>query len=121
MFDDLGTRLLLQPVALAQAGQHFVCDTLGLLAGGFWIPVESIDEDDEFVATKTSHGVAFPDTTVQASRNFLQQQIAQGMAMAVVERLEIVEVKEQHAAIATFTAQAAQLAVEAVVQQAAVG
>lgn len=61
---------------------------------------------DELVATEAAKQVVVAQVLVQPGRSSLQQRIAGGMAEAVVDVLEAVQVDEQHgqrgAAIARF-------------------
>ena len=52
--------------------------------------------DDELVAAETAKQIIVAQVLVQAGRGSLQQRITRGVAEAVVDGLEAVQVDEQH-------------------------
>ena len=61
-----------------------------------------IDEHhDEFVAAKAGDGVAFANAGGEPLCHMLKKQIANVVAQRVVERLEVIEIKEQQSALAS--------------------
>ena len=56
-------------------------------------------QDDEFVAAQARHGVDVAQLLLEAHGDVLEQQVADGVAEAVVDVLEAVQVEEQHGAL----------------------
>ena len=78
-------------------------------------------QDDEFVASEARHGVARTDRGFYAARELLQDRIAGGVTMAVVDALEAIQIEiEQRQLDALALAADAGLR-QAIVQQVAVG
>src|SRR5450830_616439 len=50
----------------------------------------------ELIAAQASHHVVFPGTGLDASGDFLQQQVAHRMAEGVVDALEVIQVQVEH-------------------------
>src|SRR5690242_17633149 len=57
---------------------------------------EHVEQDDEFVATVPRHDVPGPYRTLELTGDGAEQLIAEHVAEAVVDRLEAVEIHEQH-------------------------
>ena len=56
-------------------------------------------QDGELVTTEASNHISVGDTALQTSGDLDQQRIASGVSEAVVDRLEVVEIDEQHGAV----------------------
>jgi hypothetical protein len=64
--------------------------------GGVLCAADVLEQHGELVATEARRGVARADALVQALRELQQHGVAGGVAEAVVDRLEVVEVHEDH-------------------------
>ncbi len=78
-------------------------------------------EDGELVATHPGHGVLAADRLHQAVAHLLDQLVAGGMAEGVVDRLEVVDVDEEHAHRLAHPPRAHELLLHAVLEQPPVG
>src|SRR5207248_3077750 len=58
--------------------------------------IQVLEEDNEFVTAHARHRLAEADLVAQALSDFDQDQVAAGMAEAVVHSLEMVEVHVEH-------------------------
>ena len=58
--------------------------------------MEVLQQHGELVAAQASHHVFGPARTLEPSRHVDEQLVSGGMAEAVVHRLEVVEVEEEH-------------------------
>ena len=76
---------------LAEVGDQ----PLGEVDGLLWMG-ELLAHDDELVAADAGHHVAAPDGVGEPLADGAQQLVARGVAVVVVDRLEAVEVDEQH-------------------------
>ena len=74
-----------------ERGQHPARDAVRLA-----VVLERVDQDREFVTAEPGSRVGRPEHGPEPQRDRAQQLIAQLMAEAVVDRLEVVEVEEQH-------------------------
>ena len=77
----------------AKAFEQFLRDLLGVLR-----LVQAGQQDDEFVAAETGHGVDIAQLQFQACGDGLEQLVADRVAEAVVDLLETVEIEKQHGA-----------------------
>ena len=84
-------------------------------------PGELLADRDELVAAQARHDVGRAQHRAQPAGDRLEQLVAHVVAVAVVDRLEAVEVEEQHAGQRPVAAGARQRDPQAVVQQRAVG
>ena len=64
--------------------------------GGVLCAADVLEQDGELVAAEAGGGVARADAGVQALGDLQQHRVAGGVAEAVVDRLEVVEVHEDH-------------------------
>ncbi len=113
-FDD---ELLLAHVdRLAQALEHPLGDVDGLLRA-----LHLLDQDGELVAAEAGDRVGRADGVAQAMRDLLQHRVAGGMAEAVVDRLEVVEVDEDHAHRRLLAGRAGERVADAIGEERAVG
>jgi hypothetical protein len=91
----------------------------GVLAEtGVWLRVH---RHDELVAAQARDGVFVAEQAPQAAGDLAEQQVAHVVAEVVVDRLEVVQVDEEHRHLGVVAAGAAQHAVDAVGQQGPVG
>ena len=74
---------------------HGQVDALGQRSGRRHGVVEVLGQHDELVATQPGNGVRRPDELPEASGHLHQQAVPGGMAEAVVDGLEIVQVEEE--------------------------
>ena len=65
-------------------------------SGSALAPVGALDQDRELVAAQPRHRVRGPGAGEEPLRRRDEQPVALGVAQAVVHRLEVVEVEEQH-------------------------
>ena len=77
----------------AEAFEQFLRDLFGVLR-----LVQAGQQDDEFVAAETGHGVDIAQLQFQACGDGLEQLVADRVAEAVVDLLETVEIEKQHGA-----------------------
>ena len=80
-----------------------------------------LEQDAELVAAEAGHGVAGADAAAEAGGHRRQEPVAGGVAEAVVDGLEVVEVDEQHGAEVAGAAAAVEGVLHPVAEQAAVG
>ena len=83
--------VLAQPVGPGERGQQAVGREAGLVGAGG--PVE---QNDELVAAEARSNVVMPQFGQESLGDAHQQRVADRVAEAVVDRLEAVEVEEQH-------------------------
>ena len=76
-----------------------------------------LEQDRELVAAEPRHGVAHAQRGAQARRDRLQHPVAGGVAERVVDRLEVVEVQEQHGERPAVVASAAERVFDAIAEQ----
>ena len=76
---------------------------------------------DELVAAQARHQIALAGAGLQAQRHFGQYLVTEGMAMLVVDRLEAIEVDQQHRQWLAVAQGAAQRHVQMLLQGIAVG
>ncbi len=88
----------------------------GLLAVG-----DVLEQHRELVAAEARGGVGPADALVEAPRDLLQHLVARGVAEAVVDRLEVVEVEEDHREAALLAPAAGERVADALREQGAVG
>ncbi len=91
------------------------------MSDGLGVVDEVLAQDHELVAAEAGHGVAGAQGHGQALGDAHQQPVAQAVAEAVVDHLEVVEVEEQHRHPPVVALWPGQRPVEAVEQQGAVG
>ena len=91
--------MLLQPIGFAQRQHNLAGDTVGMGCGVLDMRTDRLDQDHEFVASQTGHAVVDANTSAQALRNLLQQHVTHGMAQAVIEAFEMIEVEEHQRAM----------------------
>ena len=110
-----------QHVRLGQHLAHLVGHVQRGTLGGPGVQAQVEQHHHELVAALAGHGVLGAQAVLHAPRRFLQQQVAGGVAMGVVERLEVVQVQEDDRAVLVRAHAAHQRLRQALVQQAAVG
>ena len=81
------------------------------------VPVELLAEDRELIAAQPGHGVVRSDSGTDADRRLTECGIAGGMAEAVVDALEAVDVDEQDGHASLRVAPALQGVLEAVIEE----
>ena len=86
-----------------------------------WSASRPLRDDDELVATEAGHGIHGPHAAVQALCHFDQQQVADGVTVLVVERLEVVQVEQDQGTVQPAAFAAGLGLGQAVVEQAPVG
>ena len=89
--------------------------------GGLVDPADLGQDDDEFVAAQTADRVGAAYAAGQALGHFLQYRVADGMAEAVVDALEAVEVDKHHGHLAMLAPRRRQRLLQAVEKQHPVG
>jgi len=102
MFDHAGRRaikLIDQPIGGRQGQADFFGNGCRLDDRFGLVDIESIGDHDKFVAAKAGDGVHFADAAFQPVCHFSQQQIANVMAVRIVERFEVVEVNKEQRAV----------------------
>ena len=106
----------------ASVGQRDVAhrDAHRLGDAGRAVDVAVVQQHDELLTTQPHHGVGTTNRHPQASRDSLQQQVAHGVAGAVVHRLEVVEVDQQERQRLAVTRGAGEIALAGVAQPSAV-
>ena len=82
--------------------------------------VDVLDQQRELVATEAGDGVAGPDHRREPGGDRDQQLVAAGVAEAVVDQLEVVEVHEEHADRSAVAVAAAERVTDSVEEQRAV-
>ncbi len=60
-------------------------------------PIDVLEDDGELVATETGAGVLLAETALEPARDRDQKLVSSRMPEAVIHRLEVVQVDEQHA------------------------
>ncbi|MNO85194.1 hypothetical protein D3C76_765590 [compost metagenome] len=83
--------------------------------------IDIAQDQHEFVARQPRHGIPTTQDTLQALRHFHQQQVTHGMPVAVVDRLETIQVEHAHRQRDAFAARVGQSLVQQVGQVGAVG
>ncbi len=104
-----------------QRRNHLFGDRLGLRRRHIARILDGPDQHHELVAAQTRHHVRFAHAAFEPARHGLQQQVAGGVALAVVEVLEVVEVAEHQRAALAAAGAAEQGAAQLVEQVGAVG
>ena len=84
--------------------------------GGVVRVVEFFDEDGEFVAAQAADGIGATHALAETGGNLLQQGITNGVAKAVVDVFEVVQVKHQQCQPTPFALRPRQGMFEADVQ-----
>jgi len=97
-----------------------VADAFGEL-GGLLRVGEGLGEDGELITAQPGHGVGRADQGGQPDRDRLQQPVADRVAGAVVDLLEVVQVHQQHTDAAAAAGLAGQRLLEPVAEQGPVG
>ncbi|MOA03335.1 hypothetical protein D3C78_1228360 [compost metagenome] len=69
--------------------QQLVGDMIGVTG-----LLQAGQQDDEFVTAQARHGIDVPQLLLEAHGNALEQQVADGVAKAVVDVFETVQVQE---------------------------
>ena len=82
--------------------------------------LDLLAQDDELVAAEAAHRVVAPHRLAEPVRHLLEQAVAGGVAEAVVDHLELVEVDEQHGRPRVVAGRAGQRLLDAVEQEGAV-
>ena len=82
--------LAFDPERLAERFHQPGCDMLDLPR------VRAIRENRELVATETCGDVGGPDTRLEAVRERNEKRVTDRVAVPIVDRLEVVEIEEQH-------------------------
>ncbi len=103
-----------------QALEQLLADFGGVLSGHLRLFGERLKEHHEFVAAQPRQGVLGAQAGRQACGDFAQQGVADRVAEAVVDRLEVVEVDEQQRAEALLALLAVHRVLQPVEQQAPV-
>ena len=83
--------------------------------------IEPGQHDDEFIAAKACHGIAFTHRGGQALRNRLQQLVAGIVAQRVVDALEVIKIQEQAGHLGMVALSLGQYLFQPVVEQRPVG
>ena len=94
-----------------------VADALGHVLGITGV----LEQDGELVAAQPGRGVAGADAVAQPRGQLHQQLVARGVAEAVVQGLEVVQVQEQHRGGVVRSPPAVQGVLDAVAEEGAVG
>jgi hypothetical protein len=108
-------RLLPELDRLRERGQQLLRDH-----GRVHLVGEVREQHRELVAAQATGGVGFAQAGGDAARQAAQQPVAYGVAQAVVDRLESVEIHEQHGQLVTPSARGREGLVQAIVEQGAV-
>ncbi len=95
-------------------------DPLGDLDGLLLVD-DVLEQHREFVATEARGGVAGAQACIDAVGHLDQQRVARGVAQAVVDYLEAVQVEEQHRHLPALSLRARQGVSEPIAQQGAIG
>lgn len=80
----------LQPIGHGQTLANFLGNAAGLIGCGVLVAIQVTQQHDKFVAAKAGHGIGLTHTGFQALGDLDQQQVADAMAVGIVERLEVV-------------------------------
>ncbi len=86
-----------------------------------WRGLDALEQDGELVAAEARGGVAGADARAQALADLEQDPVAGGVAEAVVDRLEVVEVDEDDGQADVVAAGAGDGVADALDEQRAVG
>ena len=105
-----------QQKGFGEAGDERVGDLQR--AGGF---ADIGHDHGEFVTAHPRHGVALANPSAQPLRDLLQQEVAGGVAEAIIDALESVKVDPQHGGTTFVSPGVAQGLTHAVPEQVAVG
>jgi hypothetical protein len=89
-------RVVVKQKRLVNGGKDVSGHDLRLFAGATFVSIEVPDEHHEFVAAVTGDEILVPHARAYPSGNFGQKEIADMMALGVVQRLEVIEVDEKH-------------------------
>ncbi|AGX87318.1 hypothetical protein Cenrod_1226 [Candidatus Symbiobacter mobilis CR] len=76
---------------------------------------------DKFVPTQTGDGIDFPHAGTQAICHFDKQQVTHGVPILVVERLEVIEIKQHQRTVHPRATAAGNGLYQTIVQQSTVG
>jgi hypothetical protein len=117
---------------MANAGTHLqpgVADLEGLCQGVRDLLAQGADivgcddfgEYHELVTTDAGYRIGLAQTAQQAPADLDQQQVAGGVAVAVIDQLEVIQVDEQQGEAALLTMGLGDGLVDAVLQQEAIG
>ena len=104
-----------------QRDEHLGRDAFGERAGGVPIDAQILGHHHELVAAQARDGVGAADAIAQAPRHFDQQQVADVVAARVVERLEVIQVDEEHGPVAAGAGARRERVLHAILQQTPVG
>ena len=102
-----------------ERGVHGVERALGQLVDGELVD-EAGQQDGELVAAHPGHRVLAADGLDQALADLLDEQVTGGVAVGVVDRLEVVEVDEEHADRLAHPSGPHELLLDPVLEEAAV-
>ena len=92
----------LRPVQIVRRREHLLHAARGV--HGLLRIGEVAEQQGELVAAEARHGVAGPDDLAQPLRDLDQQHVAPGVAEALVDGLEAIDVEEQHREPVVFAA-----------------
>ncbi len=84
---------------LFEQGADFVGDSGRVAARALGLVADLGQQDYEFVAAEATDRIFFPQACGQALRNLDQQVVADRVPQCVVDRLEPIEIDEQHRAV----------------------
>ena len=82
-------------IAGIEGGEEPLGPLLGLGLRFLRITTQFLEEHDEFIPTQPGHGAVGSGLILEASRHFLQEQVADAVAQGLVEAAEVVQVDEQ--------------------------
>ena len=77
-------------IRVTDGGKDFLADSLGLFRHPFNRFTQLFDEHNELVSAQSGHGVGLAHTGDKTRGDFLQKEVADGMATAVVQGFEVI-------------------------------
>src|SRR5882762_10911054 len=92
-----------EPIGFGERRQYLFADQLRLVHGRSPLAVQPLQNDRKLVASEARDGVAFAYNPAEPICHLNEHQVANIVPAGIVDRLEIVEVDQQHRSIDTTT------------------
>ena len=88
-----------QPIGFCQCSAYFFRHPGCLRGRDRFVGIQLFQQHHEFITSKARNGIFFAHTIYQTARGFHQQQIANIVAMFIIERLKVIQIQEHQRAV----------------------